>query len=167
MRIIRKYAHAAESSNLKSDAFHHDTDTLAAVALSDRQFGSLIFRVKYNNDAGSFKRLGEEWRFEVKKRAAIEGWPESVNEERVADAALNYWLNDLCPFCGGKGVKKMEFVDVLSDDPCDHCEGTGKKSIRCQPALFNYVREMVKVLEGMTYQAAGNAMEKLASDMDL
>lgn len=167
MRIVRKYARAAESSNLKNDAYHHDTDTLAAVALSDSQFGNLLFRVKYNNDAGSYPRLEEEWRFEVKKRAAVTGWPESVNEQRVADAALKYWLNDICPFCGGRGVKKMEFVDVLSDDPCDHCEGTGKKSIRCHPALLNYVQEMVKVLEGMTMQAAGNAMAKLARDMDL
>jgi hypothetical protein len=167
VKIVRKYAHATESSNLKNDAFHHDTDTLAAVALSDRQFGSLLFRVKYSNDASSYKRLQEEWRWDVKKRAALDGWPEHVKDQAVADHALKYWLNDICPACGGKGVKKMEFVDVLSDEPCDICEGSGKKSIQCPDQIRRFVQDMVNVLEGMTIAAGGVAIAKLARDFEL
>lgn len=166
MQIAKKYARAAESSNLKSDAYHHDTDTLAAVALSDRQFGSLLFRVKYANDASSYKRLEEEFGWDVKKRAALEGWPQRVDESRVAKESLKHWLNDLCPVCNGKGVKKMEFVDILSDEPCNHCEGSGKKSVDCDRHIKKWVEEMVSALEGMVIQAAGAAMDKLARDMD-
>jgi hypothetical protein len=68
--------------------------------------------------------------------------------------------------CQGKGVKKMEFVDVLSDDPCDICEGSGKKPIQCPDQIRRYVREMVNVLEGMTIAAGGEAIAKLANDLD-
>lgn len=167
MKIVMKYARAAESSNLRNDAYHHDTDTLAAVALSDLQFGSLLFRAKYSNDAESYKRLEEEWEWEVKKRAALEGWPLRVDEKRVATESLKYWMNDICPVCGGKGVKKMEFVDVLSDEACDHCEGSGKRSVDCDRHIRKWVEEMISALEGMTIMAAGAAMDKLSRDMDL
>lgn len=167
MRIVMKYSRAVVSSNLQNDAFHHDTDTLAAVALSDRQFGALLFRVKYANDASSYRCLEEEWRWDVKKRAALGGWPVHVKDQAVADHALKYWMNDICPVCGGKGVKKMEFVDVLSDEPCDHCEGSGKKSIQCPDQIRKYVQEMVNVLEGMTIAAGGEAISKLARDFEI
>lgn len=166
MGIIEKYSRATQSSNLRSDEHHHDVDKLAAVALSS-EFGSLLFRVKYANDAGSFPRLKEEWRWYVKKRAALAGWPIHVKEEAVADSALFHWLNDLCPACGGKGFKKMAFADILSDEPCEHCEGSGKKSVKCEPRIHKYVEEMVSALEGMTIVAGGKAVAKLANDFNL
>jgi hypothetical protein len=166
VKLAQKYAKATQSSNLKSDELHFDTDRLAAVALSG-EFGALLFRVKYANDHTSYVRLAEEWEWEVKKRAALAGWPVHIKEAAVAKAALKYWLNDLCPVCGGKGVKKMEFVDVLSDDPCDTCEGSGKRPMEAEPRIYHYVSAMVLVLEAMTITAGSNAMRKLASDMDL
>lgn len=165
MGIIERYSRATQSSNLRSDEHHHDTDKLAAVALSS-EFGSMLFRVKYANDATSYRRLGDEWRWYVKKRAALAGWPERINDAQVADESLAYWLNDLCPVCNGKGFKKMEFVDVLSDDACNHCEGSGKKSIEANRHIKRYVEEMVTALEGMTIRAGSQAMSKLADDMD-
>lgn len=165
MGIVEKYSRATISSNLRSDEHHFDTDKLAAVALSS-EFGAMLFRVKYANDATTYPRLQEEWRWYVKKRAALAHWPIHVKEQTVADKALAYWLNDLCPACGGRGVKKMDFVDVLSDDPCDVCEGSGKKSISCEPRILKYVEEMVSALEGMTIVAGGNAIRKLADDFN-
>jgi hypothetical protein len=168
VKLAQRYAKATQSSNLKSDDYHFDTDKLAAVALSGGAgFGNLLFRVKFANDATSYVRLAEEWEWEVKKRAALAGWPLHVKEAAVAKAALKYWLNDLCPVCGGKGVRKMEFVDILSDDPCDTCEGSGKRPIECADQIRRYAVEMVFVLEEIMIAAGRNAMRKLASDMDL
>jgi DnaJ-class molecular chaperone len=168
VKLAQRYAKATQSSNLKSDDYHFDTDKLAAVALSGGAgFGNLLFRVKFANDATSYVRLAEEWEWEVKKRAALAGWPLHVKEAAVAKAALKYWLNDLCPVCGGKGVRKMEFVDILSDDPCDTCEGSGKRPIEADPRIHSHVAAMVLVLEAMTITAGSNAMRKLAADMDL
>lgn len=165
MGIIEKYSRATQSSNLRSDEHHHDVDKLAAVALSS-EFGALLFRVKYANDATSYNRLKDEWRWYVKKRAAVAGWPMHVKELAVADHALNHWINDICPVCGGKCFKKMEFIDVLSDEPCDACEGSGKKSIQCPDQIRKFVGEMVSALEGMTIVAGGQAVSKLADDFD-
>lgn len=166
VKLAQRYAKATQSSNLKSDEYHFDTDKLAAVALSGGAgFGNLLFRVKYANDATSYVRLAEAWEGEVSKRGA--GWPAHVKPAAVAKVALKYWLNDLCPCCGGKGVRKMEFVDILSDDPCEVCEGSGKRPIDCDARIVAYVGPMVLVLEAMTITAGSNAMRKLASDMDL
>lgn len=170
VKIAQKYARATQSSNLKSDEFHHDTDKLAAVALSGGAgFGNLLFRVKYANDSTSYVALAEAWEWEVKKRAALDRrpWPLHINAAAVAKASLKYWLNDLCPVCGGKGVKKMEFVDVLSDEPCESCEGSGKRPMDCDARIHGYVAQMVLVIEAMTITAGANAMRRLSSDMDL
>lgn len=165
-RIAQQYARATQSSNLKSDELHFDTDKLAAVALSGH-LGSMLFRVRYANDAGSYVGLAEAWEWEVKKIAAFDHWPEHIREATVAKAALKYWLNDLCPSCGGKCLKKHEFVDSLSDDACELCEGTGKRPLEVEPRIYRYVNEMVGQLDALAIRAAGVAMKKLARDMDL
>ena len=170
VKLAQQYARATQSSNLKSDEYHFDTDTLAAVALSGGPgFGNLLFRVKYANDATSYVQLAEAWEWYVKIRAATSAppWPVHVKDAAVAKASLKYWLNDLCPVCGGKGVQKMEFVDILSDDACESCEGSGKRPMEAEPRIVSYVSEMVLLLESMTITAGSNAMRKLASDMDL
>lgn len=164
-KIAQRYARATQSSNLRSDEHHFDTDSLAAVALS-AEFGSMLFRVKYANDATSYPRLAEQWAWEVKKRAALAGWPIHVKEDVVSKVALKYWLNDLCPACTGKGVKKKDFEDTLSDEPCDVCEGSGKRPIECPDQIRKYVVEMVGSLECMTLSAGHLAMSKLAAEFD-
>lgn len=166
MGIIEKYSRATQSSNLRSDEHHHDVDKLAAVALSS-EFGSLLFRVKYANDPTSYVQLVKEWEWYVKKRAALAGWPMAIDDEAVAKTSLKYWLNDICPACGGTGHAKEEFQDVLSDEPCNICEGSGKKPLECNRHIKKYVEEMVSALEGMTIVAGGQAIAKLASDFEL
>lgn len=165
-KLAQRYARATISSNLKNDQWHFDTDSLAAVALSS-EFGSMLFRVKFANDSTSYVRLAEEWEWEVKKRAAVDGWPVHIKDAVVAKAALKYWLNDLCPLCNGKCLKKHEFVDTLSDEPCDLCEGTGKRPLEADRHNYRYVNEMVGLLDSVAIRAGAVAMKKLARDMDL
>jgi hypothetical protein len=166
VKLEQRYAKATQSSNLKCDDRHHDTDSLAAVALSG-EFGGLLFRVKYSNDATSFNRLQEEWRWHIKKRAAVDGWPEHIKEQKVADDALHYWLNDVCPACTGKGHPTIKYTPVLDEDACTVCEGTGKKPMVFEARAREYILDALVTLERMTIAAAGLAMAKLAGDMEL
>jgi hypothetical protein len=164
--MARRYARATQSNNLKSDEFHHDVDSLAAVAMST-ELGSMLFRVKFANDATSYVRLAQTWEWEVKKRAALAQWPIQINDAMVAKASLKHWLNDLCPACTGKGVQKKPFEDALSDDACEICEGTGKRPVDCHPRIKEYVEQMVFALDEAAVVAGGQAIAKLADDADL
>jgi len=165
MGIVKQYSRATQSSNLRSDDRHHDTDKLAAVALSG-PMGSMLFRVKYAFDATSYPPLKEAWRYQVRLRASINGWPEHVKDQTVADEALAYWLNDQCPACAGRSFMKMEFVDVLSDVPCPICLGSGKKPLIVNHRIKGKVAEMVDLLDTLTIEAGSAAVKKLADDMD-
>lgn len=165
MGIIQRYAHATRSSNLKCDAYHTDVDNIAAVAMSDKDFGALLFRVKYAFDPTSYKRLVEEWRYWVKLKAVVHDWPQHVNEKTVADVVLAYWLNDRCRPCGGKG--HLELIPrVLSDDPCPHCEGSGKRELICNGRIKSHVLQMLDTIERLVIRAGGEAIEKLAGELD-
>jgi hypothetical protein len=165
-QMARRYARATQSNNLKSDEFHHDVDSLAAVAMST-ELGSMLFRVKFANDATSYVKLAQTWEWEVKKRAALAGWPVHVKDETVAKTSLKHWLNDLCPACTGKGVQKKAFEETLSDDACEVCEGGGKRPIECADQIRGYVAEMVYALDEAALVAGNAAIAKLAEESDL
>lgn len=167
MSIVERYARAATSSNLKDDEHHHQTEVLAAVALSGSALGSLLFRVKYSNDASSFLRLTDEWRFAVKQRGIKKNWPQHVKSANIASLSLNHWLNDLCQLCGGKGFLPLpDVANVLSDHACAECNGSGRSPIKCEKRNLKYVQEMIDILDEMVRRAASDAMRKLSTDMD-
>jgi DnaJ-class molecular chaperone len=86
---------------------------------------SMLFRVKFANDATNYMKLAQTREWKVKKGAALAHWPIEINDAMVAKASLKPRLNDLCPACVGKGVQKKPFEETLSEDPCEVCEGTG------------------------------------------
>ncbi len=166
MGIEKSYARATLSSNLKDDEFHHDHEKLAAVALSSK-FGSSLFRVKYANDTSSYQALLDEWETEVGVKSVLRKWPQHVKYAHVARLSLNHWLNDLCLECGGKGVRPMpDMPQVLSDDPCPSCNGTGVAHVSCERRDLKYVEDMIEDLHELVRSAGAQAMRKLASDMD-
>lgn len=179
VKVAQSYSRATQSSNLKSDEFHFDTDKLAAVALIGqtdangvpdalRRLGTLMFRVKYSNDATSYPRLLLEWTEVVQGKAAGRKWPKEVSPKKIARLSLEYWQNDVCLTCGGKGHLAVRHVpNVLSDDPCFACHGTAKRPIEAKHNLIQYVTDMVECIEEMTRYAGSQAMRKLASDMEL
>ena len=191
MGIVQSYARATVSSNLRSDEHHHDHEKLAAVALSGLADGSwphsnLLLRVKYAGDSSSYSTLAEEWRAHVKIKAALRGWPLEVSASKIARLSLDHWLNDVCPLCVGRGSLPHEGIaNVLSDEPCPACAGTGVRPIDLKPSaikhfatdvchwwpiirpvmLIQYVTDMVEVLNVMTIRAGSEAIRKLASEM--
>lgn len=167
MGIVESYSRATQSSNLQDDQFHHTTEKLAAVALSST-LGSLLFRVKYANDATSYARLLSDWVDIVVLKAAIRNWPTEISPKKIARLSLEYWFNDLCQTCGGKGYPAIENVpNVLSDKQCKACDGTGKRAVTAKHNLIDYVTDMVETLEEMTRHAGAQAIKKLAQEITL
>jgi hypothetical protein len=170
MGIVQSYARATISSNLKDDEHHHDHEKLAAVAMSGKLTGSpgnLLLRVKYANDATSYKALLAEWETIVGTKAVIRAWPQHIIYQKIAALSLEYWINDICPECGGKGHMPLSGVpSVLHDDACNACGGTGIKALVCDERLRRYIADMVDTLNSMVIHAGGEAIKKLANNMD-
>lgn len=174
MTFIQRYARAAISSDLTSDAYHSDTDRLAAAALSgedgaaSRTLGTLLFRVKFSNDASSYSMLLSKWVEIVTKKASNRDWPTNIKPAIIADKSLSFWVNDVCPACTGKKYEAVANVpNVLSDNLCRVCDGTGRKPVICGFRERDYVKNMVNELGDIIHSAAGQAMNKLKDDMDL
>lgn len=165
-KLAQRYSKATQSSDLTDDQWHTQTDILAAVALSSA-LGTLLFRVKYANDATTYPTLLEKWLVIVGKKAALRSWPSHIKITVVAEQSLRHWLHDVCETCAGKGYKVMEGAPILSDEPCKGCHGTGKKPLACEKRHQDYVADMVEALEQMTLRAGSAALRKLAQNMDL
>ena len=162
MSIAARYARSVQSSNLKDDAFHHDTDQLAAMALSKR-LGSELFRVKYCNDATSYPRLLEEWVCIVRNKAGHRKWPKHVKPETIAKMALDYWINPVCMPCEGKGFDAKINKGGQYEVNCKACAGTGSRYVPGEPNLKQYVADMVEILRDMERVSGGLAVKKLAN----
>ncbi len=174
MRIIQRYSRAATSSNLRDDEHNHQTEILAAAALASMhigcELGTKLFRVKYSNDASSYPNLLSEWCDIVKSKSRTRNWPEEISHSKIAKESLNYWLNDQCIMCGGHGHQEVENVpQVLKDDPCAACDGSGRRALGVDVAhnRIEYVEQMVELLEKMIIHAGGETMRKLSDEMSI
>lgn len=167
VKLAQRYVKATQSGNLMNDRYHVDTDYLAAIALS-RKLGSLLFRVKYGNDATSFNALLLAWEKIVIDKATVLDWPAHISRRKVAALSLAHWLNNICVECGGKGYLPLENVpQVISDKMCPVCLASGTKPLACDGQHQKPVAEMCAALHEMTIRAGARAMKKLAGDMKL
>lgn len=166
MGIVENYSRSINSSNLKSDEHHFDTDNLAAVALSS-DLGNVLFRVKYGNDATTYNTLLMAWKDKVARKAELRQWPKHITARKVAEISLGYWLNDVCEICEGRGYETMLNSPILSDEVCKCCKGEKKKPLVCEPNWRDYILDMLEDLDEMARYSAGEAMKKLARDMEL
>lgn len=169
MGIIEKYSRSISSSNLKSDSEHFDADNLAAVAVADLANGGLggvLFRVKYGNDATTYNTLLSAWKEKVSKKSDLRQWPRHITANKVAEISLSYWLNDVCDVCEGRGYETLPNSPVLSDVVCKCCKGEKKRPLVCEANWRDYILDMLEDLDEMARYSAGEAMRRLASDMD-
>lgn len=158
MKIIERYAGAVNTSDLRDDERHHQTDILAAVALSSK-LGSLLHRAKNANDQYSIIPLLELWRAACKRRAKEDKWKKVAEE--VADISLWYWLDDLCQVCKGRGHPVIIDTPTLEAATCQDCHGTGRKKLQCSENIKGLVLDGVQILDRMANEAGCKAAKKL------
>lgn len=164
--LAERYVRAIGSGNLRSDELHHDTDVLAAMALSST-FGGLLFRAKYFNDPSSFRRLMAQWAWIVSTKAGRRNWPTHIPIDLVAHLSLKRWMNSVCPACTGRKKETIFNTPSLSDKDCRLCNGTGQTELRCDARLVDYVLDMVEELYADERRAGARAKKKLRRDHDL
>lgn len=165
MNLAERYARATLSGNLRNDALHVGTDVLMAVAMSSN-FGALLIRVKYANDVSSYRRLEQQWTWIVSTKALRRNWPTHIPIDKIAYLSLRRWINSVCPACTGLKQVKVLGAPVLSERDCPLCHGTGTTELRCNPALRDYVLDMVEELEADLLRSVARARKKLRSDRE-
>jgi hypothetical protein len=166
MSIAEKYARSTQSSNLKDDEQHHNTDSLAAMALSKR-LGSELFRVKYANDSTSYNRLLIEWRVIVANKAGHRKWPDHISPNFVAKEALDYWINPICLICEGRGFHQRINSAGAFEYDCLPCGNTGKRPTPGNSRNKRFIEDMVETLNDMERVAGGLAIKRLADAFEI
>jgi hypothetical protein len=163
-QLAQRYVRAVGSGNLRSDEFHFDTDVLAAMALSSA-FGGLYFRVKYFNDVSSYPRLRDQWTWIVSQKAGRRNWPVHVPIDKVAYLSLTRWISSVCPACTGRCQETIFNTPTLSAKNCALCDGSGQAELRCNPAIRDYVLDMIEELFIFEYKAGARAKKKLRREV--
>jgi hypothetical protein len=167
VNVIEKDTRATSASNLRDDAHHHQTEVLAAAALSGG-IGTLLFRAKWGGDASTIPARRERWREIVVSKAAHRNWPADVCPAKVARLSLDFWLCDVCEACSGRLHDPLAGIpSVLGDIPCRSCAGSGKRSLVAQHKMQRWIENMIDAMDASAHHAAGQMMKRLASDMDL
>jgi hypothetical protein len=168
VKFAQRYARSAQSSNLKDDVHNTDCEALQAVAFVSMKAGAelacLLFRVRYANDATSFKTLLSAWVLLVEKKAAIRHWPVHVVPHVIAKISLEHWLVDVCGVCEGRAYEVAPGTPMLSDTLCKACQGSGKKPLLVNRAVQDYIEDMLEELAVMERYAGNEATKKAADD---
>lgn len=157
-KTIQKYARAVNSSSLADNELHHETDILAAMALSSK-FGSLLLRAKYSGDQHSILPLLEVWREIVVVRSKRGKWAHLALAS--ADISLWAWLDDICHICSGRGYPIEINTPTLKAATCQECNGTGRKPLQVDAEIKDYVLDCIQSLESMACEAGAKAMKKI------
>lgn len=158
MNVIQKYARAVNSSNLADNELHHETDVLAAMALSSA-IGSILHRVKYANDEMSLKPLMLIWREMVLVRAKRGKWLHVAEE--VADISLWHWIEEICHTCHGRKFEEIPNTPSLAAIVCPDCSGSGKRKLACDAEIRDFVLDSIQCLESMAREVGCKAHKKL------
>jgi hypothetical protein len=165
MSLAERYARATISGNLRNDALHVGADVLMAVAMSSN-FGAMLMRVKFANDVGSYRALLDQWTWIVSTKALRRNWPLHIPIDKVAFLSLHRWISSVCPACTGLKHVKILGAPVLAERACPVCHGTGETELRCNPAIRDYVLDMIEELEADMQRSVARARKKLRSDRE-
>jgi hypothetical protein len=169
--FVEKYLKSLNTSDLRDDELHHQTDALAAAALADLSggsgdlFGSLLARTKYADgthhktfEAGNHNLavLLRAWTKLVTQKGLDRQWLKIKHEwdikaaygiyEKIARVSLAHWLQGECEVCNG--------TKIAAGRACTCCAGTGRQPIAGGALEVERVKDMISELEGL-YQAHG------------
>ena len=145
MGIAEKISRAELSDDLKHHEHDCAVDVLGAVGMATARINPAylaVYRLKYNNDLASrdtVKQVFITWAHNAmsRRRMPVSG------ASRVAAQALQSWLFDVCPTCGGTGHPKIVGTPSLSAKICFSCDGSGKQKIRGAPDMRDVIQDIL------------------------
>jgi DnaJ-class molecular chaperone len=176
--FVDKYLQSLNTSDLRDDEQHRQTEALAAAALADLSggsgavFGSLLARAKFADgvphktfEAGnhSLAVLLRAWTKAVIERGLARQWLKIKHEwdikaahsmyAKIARVSLAHWLAGQCEECHGTKIAHAR--------ACTHCSGTGLEPIQGGAVEREKVADMVSELEGLYQSHSARAGAKL------
>lgn len=180
MGFCDRYLHSLHSTDLRDDAFHHQTGALQAASWANgaaRGIGSLLARVKYADTLGrqfedrpeNLAKLLREWHAIVVEKGSARKWIKTDDVakighlapmlyKRVAEASLAHYLDGKCQTCHGSKVSEDRRT-------CAPCFGTGEVAITGMSGYErNLVLDMVSELIALESSHSGAASTLLRRD---
>ena len=165
MSVQEQYAVARNTSNLKSiertTSSAADILTAAGMAAQDNEIAMLLWGVQFQGKSTSKWMLVAALEHKLMVKMYKERW--KGNPRIIVMEVLAWQLHGTCQPCGGRGYRTIKDTPMLSDDICQHCDGTGKIPLPRDDAhqwLSDFISKLTSI-------AGGKVMQKLAGDMDL
>ena len=128
--LVERLALAQISSHLGKGERQMPIDRVCALGFAPK-LGSLLIRLKGANDAPSYgeaKNLIADRLLQIGKR---KNWGPYPGMLRIADAALTFYLFDMCKSCEGRGQMAHSYSGPADEDAgnvCPSCGGSAKAS---------------------------------------
>lgn len=134
-KSIEESVGQALSSGILTGGMLRKVVALGIVSISE-PFADAVFRLKYGNDAKSYKQVERALCKLARRLNSRKNWRMRRSRlDAIAKAVLDYWLADPCPACEGRGWEKPAGAPYLSDNPCMAC--LGKPGKRPYPWLLD------------------------------
>jgi hypothetical protein len=163
--IQERYSTARNATNLKmkTETNFATVDILTAVGMASHasREAIMLWEVTFQGKTSAKIACVEMLEMKLFSEMTKRGW--KGKPRKIAEEMLSWALYGVCQPCGGRGLKTVLGTPMLSDEICEHCNGTGKLEIPRTP-MHTWLHEYMGRL---TSQAGGQVMRKLAIDMDL
>lgn len=168
--INEKVARATRSSHLQHKEQPSDIDTIGALGMAgvENNLASAVFRLKYANEARFYPSALIIVTAECQRLQLKHNWPASSYKfAKLTKACLDYWLNDKCMACEGRGAETILGTPVLSNEACSVCHGSTKlpKPSMATKEWDERFDMLLKRIEDLERRAGGDVMARLARDV--
>lgn len=154
---------AQDSANLGESAIDElaDIDIIRACGMVGARFplGVSLWRLKYSGDSREFRTVLDGLTLMFDRR-----WPDTPDAVDTVVQVVKHWLDDVCHACHGRGYETVPGAPVLSEKPCQVCNGEGRLRLPRTDEPAQWMQERIAKMER---EVAGAIMRKLAADMEL
>lgn len=136
--IAERYGSASETSDLRlRDDRRTDADVLLAAAYASRgdrrgMIALATYRMKLTGDRHGIAQVVEEAMGWLIGRGARSGGKAKLGRpeaRHISETVLRWWLDDVCRRCHGRRYELVPGTQIVSDNLCHTCHGTGKRPL--------------------------------------
>lgn len=174
MSVAERYISATHSKNLRLDERVSDADVLLAAAYAssgDRRKAMAldVWRMKHNGKITGFEHIVDHYvnRLVRSKRGIRIS---RARAEEVTKRTILWWMNNVCPECGGHGHPVIPGTPHLDESvDCVACEGYGvtplKKHVRTDAFwAAQWISHELEILSAIVFDDMARLLRK---EMDL
>jgi len=163
MTTREKIITAQVSSNLgeRKSAETGDVDIVRACGMAGVRapLGLALWRLRATGDFRGLRSVADD----LVQLLEAKG-PTTTSPVAAVEAALVYWLDDVCKVCLGRGFAVIADTPMLSDQPCEACDGVGRAKFRgSEDPAAAWCLDRIRMMEA---QVAADIMRRLNDELD-